>query len=699
MPILINDNTARVQYTATSGQTVFAVPFEFFENSDLEVYRNGTLQTITAQYTLTGAGVTGGGNLTFVSGVTLNDIITIVRDVPIQRVSDFPLSGPFNIEALNTTLDKMTAMMQQIETSVATRALILSDTDLPTSLNKIPSKDVRALKLLGFDSAGNPVASAPADGSAASLASSLSATTGAGSIGYGSNVTYSAGTVGNELVPRVTIALLPGVSPVAGKVAFIQDAGREGHFICRAGSAPADTQQGIYVASSTPSFYWERVWDGVYCPPEWFGARINDAGFDSYNALVGALSVTGILSLGKGTYYSSQGIVLPAYCVVKGQGALHSAIVVNHATQHLMSQDGTYPGTYIGGANLQGFGLSRGVAATVPGSATNDRTQGHGLHFAMCSNPIVKDVYTYNNLVEIYVSNVLSIDFAVVRGINLTGASMARHYGLWVDGVSAIGSFGGPSPNPSARISKINMVGGGATQAYGYYLEGAIQDLWIHELESAGCTKGIFINSGGATCGDVHINAAVMDGYRTNGIHILDVPQGSSLYMSNPWVAGASGATGAGIRVEASHGINIVGATADGQLANTVYMFHLSDSSNVEATLTANNYVNPCYMISASSCNINVKAFKNIAGGGASGSIIQAIGGTSTSLTAAGTKTSQGWVAGIAIDASINTYMLNVVGVNSAAVTNRITQAGTPVTTQGNVSGNIIFNPGAGAML
>ena len=61
MAILINDTTPRAQYTATSGQTVFSVPFEFFENADLKVYKNSTLLTLTTHYTVTGAGVTGGG--------------------------------------------------------------------------------------------------------------------------------------------------------------------------------------------------------------------------------------------------------------------------------------------------------------------------------------------------------------------------------------------------------------------------------------------------------------------------------------------------------------------------------------------------------------------------------------------------------------------------------------------------------------
>ena len=38
MALIISATEPRVQYTATSGQTSFSVPFEFFDNADLKVY-------------------------------------------------------------------------------------------------------------------------------------------------------------------------------------------------------------------------------------------------------------------------------------------------------------------------------------------------------------------------------------------------------------------------------------------------------------------------------------------------------------------------------------------------------------------------------------------------------------------------------------------------------------------------------------
>jgi len=155
MAILINDTTPRVQYTATSGQTVFTVSFEFFENADLKVYKNSTLLTLTTHYTVTGAGVTGGGSITLVPGATAGDILTITRNLAVKRVTDFPTSGPFNVDALNTDLDRLTAMMQEREDGLA-RVVTLSETDTAVNL-QLPVAASRTSKVLGFDSTGNAI--------------------------------------------------------------------------------------------------------------------------------------------------------------------------------------------------------------------------------------------------------------------------------------------------------------------------------------------------------------------------------------------------------------------------------------------------------------------------------------------------------------------------------------------------------------
>ena len=122
MSIIISDVEPRVQYTATAGQTSFTVGFEFFDNANLKVFNGTSLLTFAAsptnasQYSVSGAGQTGGGSITLGSpGATVNDIITISRDLAIARSTDFPTSGAFQIASLNTELDKIIAMAQQLE--------------------------------------------------------------------------------------------------------------------------------------------------------------------------------------------------------------------------------------------------------------------------------------------------------------------------------------------------------------------------------------------------------------------------------------------------------------------------------------------------------------------------------------------------------------------------------------------------------
>ena len=158
MAINISDVEPRVQYTATSGQTSFTVPFEFFANADLKVYNGSTLLSFAAspsdatEYSVTGAGVTGGGSITLGgSGATLNDIITISRDIAIQRTTDFPTSGAFQIASLNEELDKIVAMAQQLERDLKFSPRASATT---SSTFNLTFPDLVAGKILSVNSGG-----------------------------------------------------------------------------------------------------------------------------------------------------------------------------------------------------------------------------------------------------------------------------------------------------------------------------------------------------------------------------------------------------------------------------------------------------------------------------------------------------------------------------------------------------------------
>ena len=155
--ISVGDLTPRNQYTATSGQTVFAYSFPIFVDSDLKVYNGSTLLTLTTQYTVSGAATDNGGNVTLGSGATAGDIITIYRDMPVARTSDYQTNGDLRAETLNDDLDKLAMMIQQIEFDLNNRVLRFGQftTGIPLSEFTESATD-RANKVLSFSSTGDP---------------------------------------------------------------------------------------------------------------------------------------------------------------------------------------------------------------------------------------------------------------------------------------------------------------------------------------------------------------------------------------------------------------------------------------------------------------------------------------------------------------------------------------------------------------
>lgn len=156
----IGVTTPRIQYTATASQTVFTVPFEFLANADLAVYVDGVLKTLTTDYTLTGANTTGGGTLTFVTGRTAGEIVTILGDLAYSRdTNKYTKYGLLPAEVLEADFDAMQVQVKQLarDGQFALRAP-LTDSGTPDMV--LPAKATRATKVLGFDSDGDPVMSA-----------------------------------------------------------------------------------------------------------------------------------------------------------------------------------------------------------------------------------------------------------------------------------------------------------------------------------------------------------------------------------------------------------------------------------------------------------------------------------------------------------------------------------------------------------
>jgi len=143
-----------VRYAANGIQTVFEYPFPIFASEDLKVYFDGAPQT--SGFDVSDAGETAGGSVTFDTAPADGVVVTLSRELPLERMTDFLEGGDFSAIAINNELDYLTAGIQQVERAHGTM-LRYSYHENPAQ-TILPDRVQRANKALGFDGDGNPVA-------------------------------------------------------------------------------------------------------------------------------------------------------------------------------------------------------------------------------------------------------------------------------------------------------------------------------------------------------------------------------------------------------------------------------------------------------------------------------------------------------------------------------------------------------------
>ena len=170
MTISVSDNTPRVSYSVGQGvtQTSFTVNFEFFADADLRVFVDNTLKTITTHYTVSGGNGSTGTVTMSVTGATGGSTVVITRDIALERTTDFPSSGAFNISSLNTELDKLVAIDADVDDTIG-RSIRLQDSDATASM-ELPLKASRVGTVLGFNATTGAAEAGPTITAVQSLA-------------------------------------------------------------------------------------------------------------------------------------------------------------------------------------------------------------------------------------------------------------------------------------------------------------------------------------------------------------------------------------------------------------------------------------------------------------------------------------------------------------------------------------------------
>jgi hypothetical protein len=161
MAIPISNVTRRQVYapSGSGGVGPYAFTFEILANTDIAVFKDDTLLTLTTHYTVT-INANGTGSVTITSaGLALAPVsptqYAIIGNRTVARSTDFTTGGDFFANTLNDELDQQTIFAQQNAEGL-TRALTAPQTDPTTIDMTLPRAADRANKTLAFDSVGDP---------------------------------------------------------------------------------------------------------------------------------------------------------------------------------------------------------------------------------------------------------------------------------------------------------------------------------------------------------------------------------------------------------------------------------------------------------------------------------------------------------------------------------------------------------------
>ena len=190
----VSTATSFNSYAGNGSTTSFAYAFKIFQDSNLVVTLVNdttgveTTQTLTTDYTVTGAGSDSGGNVVFGTAPASGNTVVIRRVLPVTQETNYVPNDPFPAEAHEDALDKLTMLVQQ-EVASSELAVQFPEGDVGSGINNIlPSVTGRSEKLLKFGLDGGVEVIAASDLSNAIIGANYSVDT---FTGTGSTTVYT----------------------------------------------------------------------------------------------------------------------------------------------------------------------------------------------------------------------------------------------------------------------------------------------------------------------------------------------------------------------------------------------------------------------------------------------------------------------------------------------------------------------------
>ena len=210
----VSSETTRVKYTCNGTSTTYAYPFKILEDDDLLVIKNltatlaDTTLVLNTNYTVTGAGGTGGGNVVLTTGSVCASgyTLTILRNFELTQETDYVDGEVFSAESFENALDK-SSMIQQQQSEAIGRSFKLPKT---SSLIEPVLPNAVANNYIGWNASGTAL-----EDKAAPVATTATAYVIDALISYGGGTAYTQATIEAALtaigtVNKVTLLLRPG---------------------------------------------------------------------------------------------------------------------------------------------------------------------------------------------------------------------------------------------------------------------------------------------------------------------------------------------------------------------------------------------------------------------------------------------------------------------------------------------------------
>jgi hypothetical protein len=156
----VSSIASKISYAGNGVTTIFSFPYYFLANADLAVILRSstgveTVQVLTTNYTVTGAGNPVGGTVTMLVAPASGETLVIYRDPALTQITDFVANDALPAETLEMALDRLTMISQRLK-EVDVRSLKFPETDSASLSAVYPSSVDRASRVASFAADGSP---------------------------------------------------------------------------------------------------------------------------------------------------------------------------------------------------------------------------------------------------------------------------------------------------------------------------------------------------------------------------------------------------------------------------------------------------------------------------------------------------------------------------------------------------------------